>query len=212
VLLPESAATRPTLLDGFASCEYVNVFVDRSLADPTANDWERVESIRRSCLEMAVAALPSLGLRIVGDRAEAHWVLSASGLVGPSRTFGIFVELTAELELQRDLYVAELDDAGFPYRGEIGGNYHFEVDPEQGPETIRYDIYRGVKQLWDLEFEQISALCQMSTQLKEEGWDGMKELRIELAEEIKRVRAARARAHQEKRLQLEVEDPRPLAP
>ena len=210
VLLPESAATQPTRVDGFASCEYVNVFVDRSLGDPSANDWERVEPIRRGGLEMAAAVLPSLGLRIVRDRAEAHWVLSASGLVGP--TFGIFVELTAELELQRDLYVAELDDAGFPYRGTIGGNYYFEVDPEQGPETIRYDIYRGVKQLWDLEFEQISALCQMSTQLKEEGWDGMKELRIELAEEIKRVRAARARAHQEKRLQLEVEDPRPLAP
>ena len=161
---------------------------------------------------MAVAALPSLGLRIVRDRADAHWVLSASGLVGPSRTFGVFVELTAQLGLQRDLYVAELDDAGFPYRGEIGGNYYFEVDPEQRPETVRYDIYRGVKYLWDLESKQVSALCEMSTQLKKEGWGGMKELRIELAEEIKRVRAARARAHQDKRLQLEVEDPPPIAP
>jgi hypothetical protein len=59
--------------------------------------------------------------------------------------------------------------------------------------------------LWRLESEQVAALCAMSAKLREEGWIGIKELRIELIEEMNRAR--RARAAQTKSLDLSVEDP-----
>jgi hypothetical protein len=65
-----------------------------------------------------------------------------------------------------------------------------------------------------LESEQVAALCAMSAKLRREGWIGIKELRIELIEEMKRVRAARTKRLGTKRLgtkrlELDVEDPLP---
>lgn len=195
----------------FDSCEYVNVFAVRSSTEPATRQGEAAEAIRRRYLEAAVGVLPSFGLRVVPDREEAYWLLSASSLVGPGGSLGVFLELTAGIELQRHLYVAELDDPEFPYRGEIGGNYYFEIHPERDPQQIWREVFTGVSRLWALEFEQVSALCAISAQLKEEGWQGLKELRVELAEEIKRVRRERA-AGQQRVLELEVEDPTVPAP
>jgi hypothetical protein len=55
----------------------------------------------------------------------------------------------------------------------------------------------------------VAALCAMSAKLRAEGWIGIKELRIELIEEMKRVRAARTKRLGTKRLELDVEDPLP---
>ena len=49
----------------------------------------------------------------------------------------------------------------------------------------------------------------MSAKLKEEGWVGIKQLRIELIEEMKRARRERRSATRTKRLDLEVEEPLP---
>jgi hypothetical protein len=77
-------------------------------------------------------------------------------------------------------------------------------------ERYRSEVEQAVRLLWGLESRQVAALCAMSAKLKAEGWVGIKELRIELIEEVKRVRRARARAERNKRLELEVEDPRPI--
>jgi hypothetical protein len=77
------------------------------------------------------------------------------------------------------------------------------------PERYRREVARAVRLLWGYESEQVAALCGMSARLKDEGWMGIRELRLELIEELKRARAERARAGQAKRLELNVEDALP---
>jgi hypothetical protein len=188
---------------GVNTCEYLAVYVDASIADPAARGREIAEPMRRALLEMAAAIFPELGLHRVDRSQEAYWTLTASSLVGPT-SVGIFVELTGSIELQHHLYIAELGRDGFPYRGEVGGNLYFDILPATAPERYRSEVERGVRALWRLESEQVAALCAMSAKLKEEGWIGMKQLRAELIEEMKRLRGARAeRARQ---LELDVED------
>jgi hypothetical protein len=71
-------------------------------------------------------------------------------------------------------------------------------------------VERAVRLLWGYESKQVAALCGMSAQLKDEGWMGIRELRVELINELKRVRGERARAERNKRLELDVEGPMPL--
>ncbi len=188
---------------GAESCEYLTVYTDASLADETAGGREIAEPMRRALLQMATAALPGLGLRSVQSPKDAYWTLTTSSLVGPT-SVGIFVELTGSIELQHHFYIAELDRDGFPYRGEVGGNHYIDILPHTEPERYRSEVERGVRLLWRLESEQVAALCAMSAKLRAEGWIGIKELRIELIDEMKRARAART-----KRLELDVEDPLP---
>jgi hypothetical protein len=141
----------------------------------------------------------------VENPAEAFWTLTASGLVGPT-SVGIFIELTGSIELQHHLYIADLADNGFSYRGEVGGNYYIGVFPDAPPERYRREVARAVDLLWGYESEQVAALCGMSAQLKDEGWMGIRELRLELIDELKRARAERARMGQGKHLELEVEE------
>lgn len=185
------------------TCEYRTIYVDASIADPAARGREIAEPMRRALLGMAAAISPELGLHRVDRNQEAYWTLTASRLVG-STSVGIFIELTGSIELQHHLYIAELDRDGFPYRGEVGGNLYFDILSSTTPERYRSEVESGMRALWRLESEQVAALCAMSAKLKEEGWIGMKELRVELIEEMKRVRGARA--ERTRRLELDVED------
>ncbi len=191
---------------GAETCEYLTVVVDPSIADQGAPGRKIAEPMRRKFLEMAAEALSGLGLLVVKDRKDAYWILTASWLVGP-RSVGVFIELTGSIELQHHLYIAELDRDGFPYRGEVGGNHYVGVRSNSSPEHYRSEVATAVRLLWGLESEQVVALCAMSAKLKEEGWVGIQELRMELIEEVKRAR--RARAERNKRLELDVEDPLP---
>ncbi len=188
---------------GTEACEYLTVVVDPAIADETAPGREIAEPMRRKFLDMAAEEFSALGLILVKDRKDAYWILTASRLVGP-RSVGVFIELTGSIELQHHLYIAELDRDGFPYRGEAGGNHYVGVLSNSASEHYRNEIATAARLLWELESEQVAALCAMSAKLKEEGWVGIKELRMELIEEVKRVR--RARADRDKRLELEVED------
>ncbi len=188
---------------GTEACEYLTVVVDPSIADETAPGREIAEPMRRKFLDMAAEEFSALGLILVKDRKDAYWILTASWLVGP-RSVGVFIELTGSIELQHHLYIAELDRDGFPYRGEAGGNHYVGVLSNSAPEHYRNEIATAARLLWGLESEQVAALCAMSAKLKEEGWVGIKELRMELVEELKRVR--RARAERNLHLELEVED------
>ena len=204
VWLAISAVSGPSAGEEAGACEYLGVYVDASIADEAAGGHQAVEPMRRAFLQMAAAALPRLGLRVVQRPEDAHWTLTASSLVGTT-SVGIFIELTGSIELQHHLYIAELDRNGFPYRGEVGGNHYIEIIRYTEPERYASEVEWRVRLLWQLESEQVAALCEMSAKLREEGWIGIKELRIELIEEMKRAR--RERAAQTKGLELDVEDP-----
>jgi hypothetical protein len=190
------------------SCEYRNVAVDPRIADEAAGGREIAEPLRRAFLQFAAEALPGLGIRVVENPEDAFWTLTASGLVGPT-SVGIFIELTGSIELQHHLYIADLADNGFSYRGEVGGNHYIGVLPDTRPEHYQIEVARAVRLLWGFESEQVTALCGMSAQLRGEGWLGIRELRLELIDELKRARAERARVGQSKRLELEVENAGP---
>ena len=200
----EAAAER-----GAHSCEYRSVIVDATIADETAGGREIAEPLRRAFLQIATEALPGLGIHVVENREDAFWTLTASGLVGPT-SVGIFIELTGSIELQHHLYIADLDKNGFSVRAGVGGNHYIGVLPDTQPERYRRDVERAVRLLWGYESKQVAALCAMSAQLKDEGWMGIRELRVELINELKRVRGERARAERNKRLELDVEGPMPL--
>jgi hypothetical protein len=186
------------------SCEYRSVVVDAALADEAAGGREIAEPLRRAFLQFAADALPSLGIRVVENPEDAFWTLTASRLVGPT-SVGIFIELTGSIELQHHLYIADLADNSFSYRGEVGGNHYIDILPDAQAGRYRREAARAVRLLWGYESEQVAALCGMSAQLKDEGWMGIRELRLELIDELKRARAERARVGQTKRLELNVE-------
>jgi hypothetical protein len=186
------------------SCEYRSVVVDATIADGAAGGREIAEPLRRTFLQFAAEALPGLGIRVVENPEDAFWTLTASGLVGPT-SVGIFIELTGSIELQHHLYIADLADNGFSYRGEVGGNHYIGVLPDTPPERYRREAARAVRLLWGYESEQVTALCGMSAQLRGEGWMGIRELRLELIDELKRARAERARVGPNKHLELDVE-------
>jgi len=188
------------------ACEYRNVIVDVTIADEAAGGREISEPLRQAFLQYAAEALPALGIRVVENREDAYWALTASALVGP-RSVGIFIELTGSLELQHHLYIADLDANGLLVQAEVGGNYYVDVLPNTQPERYRSEVERAVGLLWGSESTQVAALCEMSAQLREEGWMGIRELRSELIDELKRARSERARAAATKRLELDVDDP-----
>jgi hypothetical protein len=213
IFLAVSAVSAAPAGRGAEACEYLTVYADASIADEAAGGREIAEPMRRAFLQMAAVTFPAMGLRIVQSPKDAYWTLTASSLVGPT-SVGIFVELTGSIELQHHFYIAELDSDGFPFRGEVGGNHYIDILPHTEPERYRSEVERGVRLLWRLESEQVAALCAMSAKLRMEGWIGIKELRVELIEEMKRVRHERARAArtkrlETKRLELDVEDPLP---
>jgi hypothetical protein len=204
ILLAAGAVRGDSVEGGAAACEYLTFYVDASIADEAAGGREIAEPMRQGFLRLATDALRGQGLRDVRRPEDAYWTLTASSLVGPT-SVGIFIELTGSIELQHHLYIAELDREGFPYRGEVGGNHYMDILSYTEPERYRSEIDARVRMLWRLESEQVAALCAMSAKLREEGWIGIKELRIELIEEMNRAR--RARAAQTKSLDLSVEDP-----
>ncbi len=191
-------------------CEYRTVHVDPSIADASAGGREIAEPMRVEILRLAAEALPGFGLRVVPRSEGAYWTLSASSLVGAT-SVGVFIELSGSVELQHHLYIAELDGRGFPYRGEVGGNHYIDILPQTEPEQYRSAVERGVGLLWELDAPQVAALCAMSARLRDEGWVDIRELRLELIEELQRARRERANQTRSKRLELEVQEERPAA-
>jgi hypothetical protein len=206
ILLAAGAARGDSVEGGAEACEYLTFYVDASIADEAAGGREIAEPMRHAFLRLATDALRTQGLRDVHSPEDAYWTLTASSLVGPT-SVGVFIELTGSIELQHHLYIAELDREGFPYRGEVGGNHYIDILSYTEPERYRSEIDARVRMLWRLESGQVAALCAMSAKLREDGWIGIKELRVELIEEMNRAR--RARAAQTKRLDLSAEDPPP---
>jgi hypothetical protein len=197
-----TAAERPS-----EACEYLQFFVET--ADTQGSESPEVpnpaDSTRREFLKIAIEILPEFNLRRTRKRSEASWVVSAAGFVGVTGAFNISITLDPALALKHHMYIALLNDSAFPFRGEIGGAYTISILPEENPEKLRDEFHDGMKWIWGRDAEQISALCEVSRKIKEEGWDGIQELQLELVREMKRVRKERAQAKKKKFLHLEVE-------
>jgi hypothetical protein len=186
------------------SCEYRNVFV--VFEEPLQSSDPRVEPLRRAILSRAAEVLPSLGLRAVSDPSEGYWRLFADAWMGDQGNPLVHLGLRGELKLHQHLFVVMMADEGFPYRGGIGGSYNFATASLRDTGMLDSQVETGMRWIWDLDSEQIDALCVIRSELIDEGWVAVEELREQLIEEMERVRRARARTSQRKILEIELEE------
>jgi hypothetical protein len=186
------------------SCEYRNVFVE--FDNPLRVNDPRVEPLRLAILSRAAKVLPELGLRIVGNPAEAYWRLFADGWMDDGHNPLVHLGMRGELKLGRHLFVVSMADETFPYRGGVGGSYNFVTASLSDPRLLGSQVETGMRWIWGLNSEQILALCEIRSKLIEEGWTAVDELRNELIKEMEQVRRARARASAQKNLELEVDE------
>jgi hypothetical protein len=184
------------------SCEYRNVLVE---IDPFRVNDVRVEPLRQTILSRAVEVFPELGLKAVTDPSAAYWRLFANAWMDRQGNPLVHLGMRGELKLGRHLFVVAMADESFPSRGVAGGGYNFVNAPLADTELLDSQVETGMRWIWGLDSEQIAALCAIRSELIDEGWATIEELRNELIEEMDQVRRARARASQQKKLELEVE-------
>jgi hypothetical protein len=185
-------------------CEYRNVFV--IFEEPLQSSDPRVEPLRRAILGRAAEVLPSLGLRAVSDPSEGYWRLFADAWMGSHGNPLVHLGLRGELRLGQHLFVVMMADEGFPYRGGVGGSYNFATASLHDTNMLDSQVETGMRWIWDLDSEQINALCVIRSELIDEGWVAVEELREQLIEEMEQVRRARARTSPQKILEIELEE------
>jgi hypothetical protein len=185
------------------SCEYRNVFIE--FDNPFQVNDPRVEPLRRAILSRAAEVFPELGLETVVDPSEAYWRLFANAWMDRQSNPLVHLGLRGELKLSRHLFVVMMADEAFPYRGGIGGSYNFVTAALSDTKMLDLQVETGMRWIWELDSEQIDALCVIRSELIDEGWGAIEELRDELIKEMEQVRRERARAGQEKTLELEID-------
>jgi hypothetical protein len=185
------------------TCEYRNVFVE--FDDPSRLNDSRVEPLRLAILSRAVEVFPELGLAAVADPSDAYWRLFADAWMDRQDNPLVHLGMRGELKLGRHLFVVAMADESFPFRGGAGGSYNFVKASLADPQLLDSQVATGMQWIHALDSEQIDALCAMRAELIDEGWTEIEELRDQLIEEMEQVRRARARAGQQKNLELEVE-------
>jgi hypothetical protein len=117
----------------------------------------------------------------------------------------VHLGLRGELKLGRHLFVVMMADEAFPYRGGVGGSYNFATASLFDTSLLDSQVETGMRWIWELDSEQINALCVIRSELIDEGWVAIEELREQLIEEMEQVRRARARTSQRKTLEIELE-------
>jgi hypothetical protein len=196
----------PTPAELIGTCKYLNVFVDPENIYH-GNVDRRPEEIRQEVLLRAAQLLPEHGFSIVQNRSDAYWSLYVQGYHNVQGVVSIRIALQAELKLGRELFVILIDNDEFPYRGSLGGGYQLEFLGPLDRASVQTQTAHAVKSILARESKQIPALCEARSQLAEEGWSEIEELRLQLVDEMKRVRSERAQTHQQKVLLIGVEEP-----
>jgi hypothetical protein len=186
-----------------ASCEYRGVFVEYD--DSLQMNDPRVEPLRLAILSRAAEVFPELGLEAVSDPSEAYWRLFANAWMDNHGNPLVHLGLRGELKLGRHLFIVAMADESFPFRGGTGGSYNFVKASLASPQLLGAQVEAGMRWIWNLDSEQIAALCEVRSTLIEEGWGAVEELRQELIDEMDQIRQARARANRRKTLELEIE-------
>jgi hypothetical protein len=185
------------------SCEYRNVFVE--FDNPSRVNDSRVEPLRLAILSRAVEVFPELGLAAVADPSDAYWRLFADAWLDRQGNPLVHLGLRGELKLGRHLFVVAMADESFPFRGGAGGSYNFVKASLAEPQLLDSQVATGMRWIRALDSEQIDALCAIRSELIDEGWTEIEEFRNQLIEEMEQVRRTRARASQQKNLELEIE-------
>jgi hypothetical protein len=198
----EPAAARKEDPQSPDSCEYRNVFVE--FDNPFQVNDPRVEPLRQAILRRAAEVFPKLGLEAVADPSEAYWRLFANAWTDRQGNPLVHLGMRGELKLGRHLFVVAMADESFPFRGGTGGSYNFVKASLANTQLLGSQVEAGMRWIWRLDSEQIAALCEVRSTLIGEGW-AVEELRQQLIEEMEQIRRARARASQQKNLEIEVE-------
>ena len=186
------------------ACEYRKVLVE--FDNPSQLNDPRVEPLRVAVLKGAVEVFPELGLEAVDAPSEAYWRLFADAWVDRQGNPLVHLGLRGELKLGRHLFVVAMADESFPFRGRAGGSYNFVNASLANKQFLGAQVETGMRWIWTLDSEQVTALCAIRSELIDEGWTEIEELRNELIEEMEQIRRARARANQQKKLEVEVEE------
>jgi len=203
-LIASVAAPGVVSAEPMNSCAYMYTFVDAGLPDPFATGAKAMESAREALIDDVRRILPHFGVHRVDDPEEAYWVLTVGAMKSSDDNALMSIELSPELRLQHHIFVAQLEDDDFPYRGTLGIAVHIEWKNAWSQRVPLLEVQSAIKALYKPDAEQIAALCAMEDRLRDQGWSGIKELREELVKEMKRVR--RERAAQSKNLRLEVDE------
>jgi hypothetical protein len=103
------------------------------------------------------------------------------------------------------MFLIQMSDGTIPYRGSLGSGWSFDFGDSGWARVIDERAPEGVRSIWELEREQITALCAARSTLAAEGWTEIEELRNALVDEMRRVRSERARATQRKRLEIRLD-------
>jgi hypothetical protein len=183
------------------SCQYRNVFV--AFDNPVQAADPRAEPLRVAILRRAAEVLPRLALHAVDDPSEAYWRLFADAWTDRQGNPLVHLGMRGELKLGRHLFVVSMADESFPFRGGVGGSYNFVRASLADQPLLDAQVEIGMRWIQGLDSEQLAALCEMRSELIDEGWAEIEELRNELIEEMEQIR--RARASQQQSLELEVE-------
>jgi hypothetical protein len=186
------------------ACEYRNVFVEFDI--PSQRNDPRVGPLRVAVLKSAEEVFRELGMAAVDDPSEAYWRLFADAWVDRQGNPLVHLGLRGELKLGRHLFVVAMADESFPFRGRAGGSYNFVNASLANKQLLDAQVETGMRWIWRLDSEQVAALCAIRSELIDEGWTEIEELRNELIEEMEQIRRARARASQQKKLEVEVEE------
>ncbi len=181
------------------SCEYTRMFIDTESVKGDSAE----EEVRISLLEIARLAYAESGWQVVSDRASAYWVMTATGQSGLG-VFPFVFQLQPELLLQNDMFIAQLGDEELPERGRSGSSYNLVLSPDVDRDTLRTDVVEAADWMWEVASPLVGALCAVRDDLREEGWAGIAELRLELVEEMQRARLQREQEWR-KTLELRIE-------
>lgn len=178
------------------SCEYTRVFIDTNAFKMDGAE----ERARRAVLEIAREI--DFGWEIVPDRTSAYWVLTAYSVLNGD-AFSIGLSLVAGIRLHNHVFIAQLQNDNFPDPG-LRRNHSFVLSTKADPATLRPTIASAKAWLWDSQSAVLDRLCELGDELREEGWTGLAELRMELVEEMQRARRRREQEYQ-KRLEIRIE-------
>jgi hypothetical protein len=203
---PLIASAKADALDETQSsepCEYLNIYVDPESYLMRGKQTERVEQLRMKFLDLCATAASDLGYQIVSDPSKAYFRLRTGASTVSDRNMLMGVMVDPYLKLQHHIFVVMLDDPGFPYRGALGTELDWEFHGSYNRKHFKSWADKSMKVIWDLDTEQIDALCKAKARLLAEGWQAIEELRNELVVEMKRSRAERAKETQRKSLELE---------
>ena len=207
VLGLQLALVAPCFADSLEAehCEYRKAYVEPQSARVGSPETGALEPLRQRILASWARAAREVGLELSRDRDGAWLRLQVTAMFSDAGDPYIRFDLTPYLKLQHHLFIAVMDDPEFPSGGRLGSSYGVELNPFPPEHELEQTIRVAMRVVWSRASQEIEALCALRARLIDEGWTELEELRKQLILDMERVRAARRRDTQRKRLKLQIE-------